>query len=41
MEIINWKLASHPMNYIIIFLMFFLFALGAHFVRAFLNGKQF
>lgn len=32
MEFINWKLASHPLNWVIVFLMVFIFLLGVHLV---------
>lgn len=30
MEIINWKIASHPMNWLVLFLMVFIGGILAH-----------
>lgn len=30
MEIINWNIVSHPMNWIVLFLMVFIVALALH-----------
>jgi len=32
MKLINWDIASHPLNWITLFLMAYIFAIVAHFV---------
>jgi len=32
MEIINWRIAGHPMNYLTLFLMVFIAGIGLHFI---------
>lgn len=36
-RVINWELASHPVNYITLFLMVFLFGVALHFVLTHLS----
>jgi len=35
MEIINWSLIKHPMNWVVIFFMVLLFGIGLHLVLDF------
>lgn len=32
MEIVNWKIVSHPMNWVILFLMVMIAGIGIHFI---------
>lgn len=32
MEVVNWKLVSHPMNWVILFLMVFIAGIALHFI---------
>lgn len=32
MEIINWKIASHPINWVVVFLMVFIASIAVHFL---------
>jgi hypothetical protein len=32
MEIVNWKLAGHPMNWVVLLLMVFIAMIAVHFV---------
>ena len=32
MEIINWRLVSHPLNWVTLFLMVFIAGIGFHFI---------
>lgn len=32
MELINWRLASHPLNWLTLFLMVFIVSLAAHLI---------
>lgn len=38
MEIINWRIVGHPLNWITVFLMLFIAALGAHFVLTYFGA---
>jgi hypothetical protein len=32
MQVINWRIVSHPLNWITVFLMVFIAAIGVHFI---------
>jgi hypothetical protein len=34
MEIVNWKIVAHPMNWVTLFLMVFIFGIVAHLLLA-------
>lgn len=37
-KIINWSIFAHPINWLILFLMVFIFGIGLHFVLSHLTG---
>lgn len=39
MEIINWRIAGHPLNWVTVFLMVFIAGLAIHFVLAHLGAS--
>jgi len=41
MKVINWEIASHPMNWITLFLMVFIASIAIHFVlRSFVPSES-
>lgn len=40
MEVLNWKLLSHPLNWVIVALMVFLAAVAAHLVLGVWGGIE-
>lgn len=40
MDVINWKLISHPLNWVILFLMVFIAGIGIHFILESVGAQQ-
>jgi hypothetical protein len=40
MEIINWKLISHPLNWVVLFLMIFIFLAGLNLVLRYQQAQK-
>lgn len=39
MEVINWKLVTHPLNWVILFFMVFIASLALHFVLSYVTAE--
>lgn len=39
MEIINWRIVGHPLNWFTVFLMVFIASLAVHFVLSYFSGQ--
>lgn len=40
MEIINWRIVAHPMNWVVLFLMVFIAMIFLHFVLGAVTGQK-
>lgn len=40
MEVVNWRLISHPMNWVVLFLMVFIAMMLVHFVMAYMVSPK-